>query len=139
MAVEYEREARHAGTPNYTLRKLISLALSGYIGFSAVPLHAAAWLGILSAGVGFLLLLWALATKLMNIPSPRGWASTLAVILFIGGVQLLVLGVIGEYLSRVYDEVRQRPLYIVHSRVGLEGVRAIEPQSDVTERQTAGR
>src|SRR6267143_2615592 len=106
-AVEYERDARHAGKPKYTLRRLVTLALSGYVGFSAVPLRAAAWLGILSATGGFLLILWAVGTKLMDIPSPRGWASTVAVVLFSGGVQLLMLGVIGEYLSRVYDEVRQ--------------------------------
>ncbi len=119
VGVEYEREARHAGVSKHTLRKLVRLALSGYIGFSAMPLRAAAWLGFLSAGAGFAIAIWALVTKLMDIPSPRGWASTLAVILFVGGVQLLMLGVIGEYLSRVYDEVRQRPPYIVRSRVGF--------------------
>jgi dolichol-phosphate mannosyltransferase len=119
VSIEYERDARLAGAPKYTVRKLINLALSGYIGFSAMPLRAATWLGFLSAGIGSATALWVLASKLMDIPSPRGWASTLAVILFVGGIQLVMLGVIGEYLSRVYDEVRQRPLYIVRSRVGL--------------------
>jgi glycosyltransferase involved in cell wall biosynthesis len=119
VGVDYERAARHAGVPKYTLGKLTSLALSGYIGFSALPLRAAAWLGFLTACIGFAMALWALITKLMNIPSPRGWASTLAIMLFLGGVQLLVLGVIGEYLNRMYDEVRRRPLYVVSSRVGF--------------------
>lgn len=119
VGIAYERDARHAGLPKYTLPRLMQLALSGYIGFSAMPLRIAAWLGFLSAGAGLALTLWALVTKLMDIPSPRGWASTLAVILFVGGIQLLILGIIGEYLSRVYDEVRERPLYIVRSRVGL--------------------
>ncbi|HEY3132057.1 MAG TPA: glycosyltransferase family 2 protein [Acidobacteriota bacterium] len=119
IGVEYQRDARHAGAPKYTLRKLIHLALSGYIGFSAMPLRAAAWLGFASAVLGFVVGLWGVATKLLGIPSPRGWASILAVVLFVGGVQLLMLGVIGEYLSRVYDEVRRRPLYIVRSRAGL--------------------
>jgi polyisoprenyl-phosphate glycosyltransferase len=119
IGVEYEREARHAGAPKYTLRKLIKLALSGYVGFSAAPLRAATWLGVLAAGAGFLIAVWALVTKLAGIYSPRGWASTIAIILFIGGVQLLMLGVIGEYLSRVYDEVRARPLYIVRAQLGL--------------------
>ena len=79
----------------------------------------AAWLGFASATTGFGMALWAVGTKLANVPSPRGWASTLALILFVGGVQLLMLGVLGEYVGRVYDEVRQRPLYIVRSRVGL--------------------
>jgi polyisoprenyl-phosphate glycosyltransferase len=119
IGVEYERDARYAGEPKYTLRKLIRLALSGYIGFSAAPLRMATWLGLIAAMTGFLVAIWTVYTKLAGIYSPRGWASTMAVIMFIGGVQLLMLGVIGEYLSRVYDEVRQRPLYIVRSRVGV--------------------
>jgi dolichol-phosphate mannosyltransferase len=121
VGVEYERDIRQGGVPKYTLRKLVRLALSGYIGFSAFPLRTSAGLGFLSASAGFALALWALVTKLMNIPSPQGWASTISVILFVGGIQLLMLGVIGEYLSRVYDEVRRRPLYIVRDRVGLAG------------------
>ncbi|MCG3159657.1 MAG: putative glycosyltransferase [Acidobacteria bacterium] len=118
--VEYERDARHAGEPKYTMRKLLGLALSGYIGFSAMPLRMATWLGLMAALAGFLVALWAVYTKLAGIYSPRGWASTMAVIMFIGGVQLLMLGIIGEYLSRVYDEVRRRPLYIVRSSAGVE-------------------
>jgi len=120
IGVEYERDARHAGEPKYTLRKLMGLALSGYIGFSAMPLQLATWLGLASALAGFLVALWAVYTKIAGIYSPRGWVSTIAVIMFIGGAQLLMLGVIGEYLSRVYDEVRRRPLYIVRSRMGIE-------------------
>jgi polyisoprenyl-phosphate glycosyltransferase len=133
IGVEYERDARHAGDPKYTLRKLIGLALSGYIGFSAMPLRLATWLGLCAAGMGFLIAVWAAISKLAGIYSPRGWASTLAVIMFLGGVQLLMLGVIGEYLSRVYDEVRQRPLYVVKSRVGL-GKNDIE---DIQKRESA--
>jgi len=120
IGVEYERDARHAGDPKYTLRKLVGLALSGYIGFSSAPLRLATWLGLASAMTGFLVALWAIYTKLAGIYSPRGWASTIAIIMFIGGAQLLMLGVIGEYLSRVYDEVRRRPLYVVRSRLGVE-------------------
>src|SRR5262245_58267162 len=117
--VEYERGARHAGEPKYTLRRLVGLAVSGYVGFSAAPLRMATWLGLVAALGGFLVALWAIYTKLAGVYSPRGWASTIAVIMFVGGIQLLMLGVIGEYLSRMYDEVRQRPLYIVRSRVGI--------------------
>src|SRR5215831_2140297 len=119
IGIEYERDTRHAGASKYTLPRLVGLALSGYIGFSAMPLRLAVWLGVAAASTGFLLAVWALGTKLAGIYSPRGWASTIAVMLFIGGVQLLMLGVIGEYLSRVYDEVRQRPLYIVRSQLGV--------------------
>jgi len=119
IGVEYERSARAGGTAKYTLSKLVRLALSGYVGFSAMPLRAAVWLGFMAAVVGFGLALWAVVTRILDIPSPHGWASTLAVILFVGGVQLVVLGVIGEYLGRVYDEVRRRPIYIVHSSAGV--------------------
>jgi hypothetical protein len=122
-SVEYDRDARYAGTPKYTLGKLVRLALAGYVGFSTLPLRAAAWLGVASAGAGFALALWAMVTKSMQIPSPRGWASTLSVILLVSGVQLLILGVIGEYLGRVYDEVRRRPLYVVRDRP-----RSIQPK-----------
>jgi dolichol-phosphate mannosyltransferase len=120
IGIEYERDARRAGTPKYTLRKLVGLALSGYIGFSAAPLRLATWLGLASAMTGFLVALWVVYSKLAGIYSPQGWASTIAIIMFIGGAQLLMLGVIGEYLSRVYDEVRRRPLYIVRSSVGVD-------------------
>jgi dolichol-phosphate mannosyltransferase len=119
IGVEYERDVRHAGAPKYTLRKLVRLALSGYVGFSAMPLRLASWLGFLAAATGFGFAVWAVGSKLFDIPSPRGWASTLAVMLFVGGVQLVVLGIIGEYLSRVYDEVRRRPIYLVRTRIGF--------------------
>lgn len=117
--VEYERSARHAGEPKYTLRKLVGLALSGYVGFSAFPLRLAAWLGLCSALAGFGLTLWAVMSRILSPEVPQGWASTVAVILFVGGIQLLMLGVIGEYVGRIYDEVRSRPLYVVGSRVGF--------------------
>ena len=113
VGIEYERQARLAGAPKYTLRKLMGLALSGYIGFSAMPLRVASALGGLSALAGVGLFAWAVLRKLIGQPTPWGWASTVAIMLFLGGMQLGVLGVIGEYLSRTYDEVRRRPLYII--------------------------
>ena len=135
--IGYERDARHAGEPKYTLRKLIKLAFSGYVGFSGAPLRAAAWLGIFSATGGFVLIGWAVSAKLRGIPIPQGWASTVALILFSGGVQLLMLGVIGEYLSRVYDEVRRRPHYIVRSRTGLEAENATATKTSARRRATS--
>jgi glycosyltransferase involved in cell wall biosynthesis len=135
--VEYERESRHAGEPKYTVRKLIGLALSGYIGFSAMPLRLAAWLGFLSAAAGFFVSVWAVVERLTARTVPQGWTSIIAIILLVSGVQLIMLGVIGEYIGRVYDEVRQRPLYIVGSRVGFaeaEGVSGgVTPEGDGAE------
>jgi dolichol-phosphate mannosyltransferase len=126
IGIEVDRESRNAGKPKYTLRKLLGLAASGYIGFSSLPLRMAAWLGLFSAAAGFLLALWALVEKLIKHPSPQGWTSLMAVILFVSGVQLIILGVIGEYLGRVYDEVRHRPLYVISSKVGFEESRAAQ-------------
>jgi dolichol-phosphate mannosyltransferase len=123
-AVPYERALRFAGAPKYTLRRLARLALSGYVGFSAAPLRAATWLGFAAAGAGLLLLVWIIVAKFTDPLTPRGWASNSALLMFIGGVQLIVLGVIGEYLSRVYDEVRGRPPYIVARRVGFDATLA---------------
>jgi dolichol-phosphate mannosyltransferase len=126
IGIEYDRDARNAGEPKYTLRQLIALALSGYVGFSTLPLRAAAWLGFLSAGLGVFLTLWVIISKLTKTTVPQGWASNTAVVLFIGGTQLIMLGVLGEYLGRVYDEVRQRPLYIVKSRTGFSETQGID-------------
>ena len=119
IGIEYERDARNAGEPKYSLRKLIGLALSGYVGFSSFPLRMAAWLGLSSSLAGFAVTIWVIFSRIFLPHVPQGWASTIAVILFVGGVQLIMLGVIGEYLGRVYDEVRQRPLYVISSRVGF--------------------
>jgi dolichol-phosphate mannosyltransferase len=120
-SVEYERAARHAGRPKYTVRKLISLAVSGYVGFSSFPLRLAAWIGALAATAGFALGVWVITRHYTDPLTPRGWTSTSAIVLFVGGVQLVMLGVIGEYVGRIYDEVRRRPLYIVRSKSGFDG------------------
>jgi dolichol-phosphate mannosyltransferase len=118
--VEYERDSRHAGEPKYTLRKLISLALAGYIGFSAFPLRLAAWFGVVAAAAGLMLTVWVIVVRLSDPTLLQGWASTCALILLIGGLQMMLLAVIGEYLGRVYDEVRGRPLYVIGRRVGVD-------------------
>ena len=122
IGVEYERQPRAAGAPKYTLGKLLGLALSGYIGFSAVPLRVASALGTLSALAGLGLMVWAVLQKITGHSTPWGWASTVSMILFMGGMQLGVLGIVGEYLSRTYDEVRRRPLYIVSRQLDRQNV-----------------
>jgi len=126
IGLEYERDARNAGEPKFTFRKLVGLALSGYVGFSSFPLRIAAWLGLSSASAGFALSIWVILSRFFAPHVPQGWASTIAVILFVGGVQLIMLGVIGEYLGRVYDEVRRRPLYVVSARTGFPKRSVIE-------------
>ena len=113
VGVEYDRDARNAGTPKYTARRLFRLALDGLLSFSAVPLRVASYLGILVALAGGLYIAVAVAFRLWFGSVPDGWTSIIAVILTIGGIQLLVLGVLGEYLARVYDETKGRPNYLV--------------------------
>lgn len=131
VGVPFPRGERSAGEAKYTFRKLVSLALSGYLGFSILPLRLASLLGLLSAAVGFLMALWVIAVKIAGVTAPQGWASSIAVELLSSGVQLLVLGVIGEYLGRIYGEVRRRPTYVVREDVGFpegrSGRRTDEP------------
>jgi polyisoprenyl-phosphate glycosyltransferase len=113
VGVEYDRDARNAGAPKYTARRLFRLALDGLLSFSAVPLRAASYLGILVALAGGLYIAVAVASRLWFGGVPDGWTSIIAVVLTVGGIQLLVLGVLGEYLARVYDETKGRPNYLV--------------------------
>jgi polyisoprenyl-phosphate glycosyltransferase len=117
--VEYDRAERFAGTTKYSMRKLVRLALSGFIGFSSMPLRLAAWLGFAAASLGLVLGIWTVLVKLLKENVPIGWSSNTAIVLFLGGTQLLMLGIFGEYLGNVYDEVRNRPVFIVRRRVGV--------------------
>ena len=114
-AVQFERAARFAGEPKYTFRKSLSLAINGIVSFSKQPLRIATWFGLLVSLASFLLGIWFIILRLTGGFEIRGWASTVVIILFLGGVQLLTIGIIGEYLARIYDEVKQRPLFVVRS------------------------
>ncbi|MCS7086226.1 MAG: glycosyltransferase family 2 protein [Bacteroidia bacterium] len=114
--VSYEREARRAGQTKYPFRKMLRLALDGITGFSTVPLKLATVLGFLTAGLAFVLIVWVLILKAVGAPVEPGWASLMIVSLFLGGVQLICIGILGEYLGRVSDAVKNRPLYVVRQR-----------------------
>src|SRR6202167_1944935 len=111
-AVSYERDARHAGETKYTLRKMLRFSLDAIASFSHLPLQLATYLGILSAGVAFIAIPIVIALRLAGSYLP-GFSSITIAILLLGGIQLIALGVIGEYVGRIYDEVKHRPLYIV--------------------------
>jgi glycosyltransferase involved in cell wall biosynthesis len=113
IGLHYEREARNAGKPKYSLRALVTLAVDGLISFSSYPLHLVTYLGLAAAGVATLLTLWAFADAFYNLKTPRGWASTMIVVLFMGAIQLLSLGIMGEYVRRIFLECKGRPTYIV--------------------------
>ena len=123
IAVPYKREPRYAGTTNYPLAKMISFAIDGIVSFSYAPLRLAVWTGFFVIGLAVLGIIYAVLLRFFADPSQwvRGWASLLVAILFMGGVQLISLGIIGEYVGRIYGEVKQRPLYLVWERFGFRG------------------
>jgi dolichol-phosphate mannosyltransferase len=111
-AVAYQREARHAGETKYTLRKMLRFSLDAIASFSHLPLQLATYVGMLSAGVAFIAIPVVIALRIAGSYLP-GFGSITIAILLLGGIQLIALGVIGEYVGRIYDEVKHRPLYIV--------------------------
>jgi dolichol-phosphate mannosyltransferase len=118
--IKYHRDPRFAGETKYPLRKMAKLALDGIISFSTIPLHGATILGACSAALSFVYALYAIVRKMTGGYVVPGWASIMVSVLFVGGVQLITLGVVGEYIGRIYDEVRQRPLYLIRDVRGFE-------------------
>jgi glycosyltransferase involved in cell wall biosynthesis len=118
--VEYDRDPRLAGKGNYN-RYLGSLkiGLNGVISFGGRPLQLMSMVGVLVAGLSFLVGVWYVVQKLAGVPLTPGLSTTVLVVTFFSGVQLLSLGLMGEYVSRIYDEVKRRPMYIVQRTVGL--------------------
>ncbi len=113
VAVTYERHARHAGETKYPLHKMLRFALDGITSFSTLPLRTATWLGVLS-GVGAVAIgLWAIYVKFFIRGVVPGWTTLMILVAFSSSAQLIMMGVLGEYLGRAYDELKRRPLYIV--------------------------
>jgi dolichol-phosphate mannosyltransferase len=131
VAVEYERAARYAGETKYPLRKMVRLAFNAITSFSHLPLQMATYTGFFFAGFSGLGIVLAVIMRLFGHQQLLGQATTLVSVLFLGGVQLIFLGILGEYLGRIYDEVKNRPLYIVADTYGWEesARRKTEPQS----------
>lgn len=111
--VEYRRAARHAGETKYPLRKMVKFANDAITGYSYFPLQLATYLGFISAGLSILAIPAVIITRLAGSQAFFGQATTLIAVLFLGGVQLISLGILGEYIGRIYDESKGRPLYIV--------------------------
>jgi dolichol-phosphate mannosyltransferase len=111
--IAYDRAAREAGKPKYTLRALVGLSVDGLVSFSSYPLRAVTRLGLVTILVALGLLVWVLLDAGMNRTAPRGWASLVAVVLLMGSMQLLSLGIIGEYIRLIFIESKGRPSYIV--------------------------
>lgn len=113
--VEYDRKERKCGKSHYTLRKMISLAINAITGFSVRPLRIISVLGFFVSMLSFAGIIWILV-QYFNSNTVSGWSSTLCIVCFVSGVQLLSLGVVGEYIGKIYMEVKNRPRYIINKR-----------------------
>ena len=113
IGVEFERAPRYAGQPRQSPLKLMRMATDAFFAFSELPLRFATILGFVVSGVAFLVLLNVLYQKLISGAAILGWASTMTSILFLGGIQLIAVGVIGEYIGRIYNEAKGRPAWVV--------------------------
>jgi len=121
VGLEYERDARVAGKSKYTFKKLIRLAFDGIVSFSYVPLQILTFVGFSFFVFSIIGSLVTVYFKLFtNVYIPRGFPTTIITIMFIGGVNMLALGIIGEYIGRIYDEVKRRHPYIIESSLGIE-------------------
>jgi polyisoprenyl-phosphate glycosyltransferase len=117
--VPYHRDKRYAGKTKFTYSKMIKFAIDGIASFSTIPLKLATWLGYISAGFAFAYLLSVFVQKAMGI-TVEGWATVMVSMLFLGGVQLICLGIIGEYLGRVFNEIKPRPIYVIDEILGMQ-------------------
>lgn len=121
-AVEFERGARKAGITHYPFMKMLKFALDGIASFSTIPLRLATYFGFASAGIGFLWGAYALYRRFFLPPNETvtGWTTIVIAIFFLGGIQLIILGIIGEYIGRIFMESQHRPLYILRSTLNVE-------------------
>ncbi|MBK7410585.1 MAG: glycosyltransferase [Saprospirales bacterium] len=112
-SIEYDRPERYAGETGYSFRKLMGLALDGITGFSDVPLKIVTYFGLIVTGFAFIMTIYVLYSWFSQSDLVQGWSSLMITVLFIGGVQMIAIGIIGEYLSRIHSNVRNRPLYVI--------------------------
>ena len=121
-SVGYDRSDRAAGKPKQTLRRLIHYAMNAIFSFSYRPLRWVTWMGLFVSVVSFGLILMYIIQFLLHrgLPYGQGFWTTIIAILFLGGVQMISIGILGEYIGRIYEEIKQRPLYVVREKVGID-------------------
>ena len=117
--LEYTRKERFAGTSKYPFTKMLKLAVEGVTSFSVVPLQMITYLGFIVSAASFGILAWVLSVAIFTDRAVPGWASTVLPIYFLGGLQILCLGVIGSYLGKIYIESKSRPKYFIEKTIGL--------------------
>jgi polyisoprenyl-phosphate glycosyltransferase len=133
--VTYTRQERFAGETKYPLRKMLRFATTGVISFSSAPLRAALNLGFFVSAVAFGLAVWSIIVKITDLYDVPGWTSIVVVTTMLGGVQLIILGVIGEYIGDIHDEVKRRPLYVIGELENFPDLRPLPPRAIVADRR----
>ena len=129
IGVPYDRPERFAGEPKYSYRRSLTLAVDGLVSFSNAPLRLALIVGFVFSSLAFLVGVFAIVANLAGAFTVPGWTSILVVVSFLGGVQLILIGMLGLYVGRIYEEVKARPIYIVRETVGFRDAPAPEPAS----------
>jgi glycosyltransferase involved in cell wall biosynthesis len=132
-AVIYDRPGRFAGETKYPLRKMLRFAIDGITSFSVVPLRLATWLGMTMSVLSVLYAIWAMIVHFGLHHTVPGWTATVVLIALLSSVQLLMIGILGEYVGRIYEEVKRRPLYVVGERLNLKGRDTDEDDADEPE------
>jgi dolichol-phosphate mannosyltransferase len=136
--VLYDRDKRYGGATKYPLRRMVAFAFDGITGFSSQPLRLASHAGLIFAGASLLFMLALIAYKLAGGQGIiQGWTSLIVTVLFLGGVQLLAVGILGEYIGRIYDEVKRRPLYLVGDTT--DAAHAAESRTSVSDDEVIRR
>ncbi len=130
--IAYDRAERFAGESKYPLSKMIKFAFDGITAFSEIPLRLATWFGFIVSAVAFVVAIVEIGIRIFSGYNLPGYTSTIFAILFLGGVQLITIGILGEYVGRIYDEIKGRPLYLVADAVGrgLEGASDSVPSTE---------
>jgi dolichol-phosphate mannosyltransferase len=132
VALPYRREARVAGVTKFSFFKMLRFALDGIFSFSIVPLRVATWTGFITSFLAILGIILVSLEHFLGVEGlVKGWTSTMFAVLFIGGVQLICMGIIGEYIGRIYGESKHRPLYVVREILGFEGQKREANQSSL--------
>lgn len=122
--VRYHREKRHAGETKYPYRSMLKFALDGITSFSTLPLRIATWFGYAASTLAFVYLASVFVQKALG-HTVQGWATIMVAVLFLGGVQLICLGIVGEYIGRIFMEIKPRPMYVVDQKIGVPADRLI--------------
>ncbi|MDD3364532.1 MAG: glycosyltransferase family 2 protein [Syntrophomonas sp.] len=125
-AIEYVREERYAGETKYPMKKMLRFSMDGITSFSYKPLKMATYLGFIVSSVSFVYLIVSLGQKIFTASTSAGWSSLIACLMLLNGVMFILFGILGEYIGRIYDETKNRPLYILRNKQKIEKVKLKE-------------